>query len=192
MHDRILLATLGLSFGLAAPPDAFASSHKPTDFPLRVAILGYAGRDRTVAGMYESGEGEGRADLFENGQPHALDFHYNCPKRLRASVGYETYMARWKKVRHELELLIPEIGKPGSTFICKLLVDVRETQAYVALTGGETAVIPAPSYKLWMDRAQYDPEQGKDKPLFPLRLDPNGGRPAPSTATARPSEPTGP
>ena len=192
MHDRFLLAAIVFAASLTTPVSLCAGSHKPAEFPLRVAIFGAAGHDHYYSQTFDFSEGQGRGNLFENGQPHALDFRYHCPRQFRASVGYETFMARWKKPRHVLELLLPEIGKPGSTTICQLMVDVRETQAYVALSGGEAAVIPAASFKLWMERAQYDPEQGKDQPLFELRLDPNGGRRSPSTATARPSTAEGP
>jgi len=192
MHHGLILAAIGLASSLAAPPILSAGSHKPSDFPLRVAIFGAAGHDHSAYGSFQFAEGEGRGDLFENGQPHAIDFQYHCSKRFRASVGYETFMARWKKPRHVMELLLPEIGKPGSSSVCQLMVDVRETQAYVALPGGEAAVIPAASFKLWMDKAQYDPENGKESPLIPLRLDPSNGRPAPSRAAAQSPASTSP
>ncbi len=114
-----------------------------------------------------------------------MDIRFKCSRQLRASVGYETYMARWKTSRRVLEMLLPEIGKPGSASICQLAVDVRETEAFVPMEGGQTAVIPAAAYKLWMDKAQYDPEHGKENPLVPLQLNPSRGRPAPSNASSQ-------
>jgi hypothetical protein len=169
-----------------------AGSHKPGDFPLRISILGFIGQNHYVNNDLSGADGEGRANLFENGEAHAMDIHFKCSRQLRASVGYETYMARWKSRGQVLEMLLPEIGKPGSATVCQLAADVRQAQAYVPMEKGETAVIPAAAYKLWMEKAQYDPEHGKDEPLVPLRLNPNNGRPAPSKASTETPAATSP
>ncbi len=192
MHSRFLLAAIGFASCLIYSQNLFAGSHKPADFPLRISILGFIGQNHYVNNELFGTDGEGRANLYENGEAHALDIHFKCSVALRASVGYETYMARWKRPRQALEMLLPEIGKPGSTSVCQLAVDVRETQAFVPLEKGQTAVIPAAAYKLWMERAQYDPEHGKDEPLMPLRLNPNNGQPAPSKASSQPPAATNP
>jgi hypothetical protein len=191
MQYRFLLAAIGLGC-LTAPASLFAGSHKPADFPLRIQIIAFIGKNYYNGGDLFQSDGEGRANLFENGQPHAMDIHFKCSRQLRASVGYETYMVRWKRPRQVLELLLPEIGKPGSNSLCQVDVDIRETQAFVPLDRGQTAIIPAAAYKVWMDKAQYDPEHGKDNPLIPLRLDPDRGRPAPSNASSQPPASTSP
>jgi hypothetical protein len=193
MHSRFLLAAIGLASCLTSSQSLVAGSHKPEDFPLRIQVLGFIGKNHySVSDELFQSDGEGRANLFEDGQPHAMDIQFKCSRQLRPSVGYETYMARWKRPRQTLELLLPEIGKPGSSSICQLAVDLRETQAYVPMDGGQTAVLPAAAYKLWMERAQYDPEHGKDQPLIPLRLNPNNGQPAPSKAPSKPAAATSP
>lgn len=140
---------------------AIAGGHKAADFPLRVHIFSFTGASHFVGGDFNHDEGEGRANLYENGDPQAFEFKFNCPERLRVSTGYETYMARWKKTRNTLEMLLPEIGKPNSFSVCELKIDLKESMAYL----NQNTAVPAARFKLWMEKAQYDPEHGKNVPM---------------------------
>jgi len=71
-----------------------AQNKKISDYPLRVHIF-----RRTETTFYhrqvaEAAKGEGRANLFENGQARGMDFQFNCANRLQTSSGFETFTAR--------------------------------------------------------------------------------------------------
>ena len=68
-----------------------ASAGKPNvaDFPLRVHIFGLNGTAHYYARSLDSVDGEGRANLYENGEPRGFDFSYDCADRLRVSPGFE-------------------------------------------------------------------------------------------------------
>jgi hypothetical protein len=89
---------------------AMAGKWTPADFPLRVHIYGHSGVSHYHNQSLDGVDGEGRANLYENGQPRGFDFGYQCGERLRNSVGFETYMARWKKPGRELQILLPVLG----------------------------------------------------------------------------------
>jgi hypothetical protein len=109
-------------------------------------------------------DGEGRADLFENGQPRGFDFGYACADRLMASPGFETYPARWKKRGQTLEILQPVMGKPGAFDACEMKVTLKEDSVYFRHNGGLDEE-PAATFKAWMEKHHYDPEHGKNTPL---------------------------
>jgi hypothetical protein len=109
-------------------------------------------------------DGEGRANLYENGEPRGFDFSYRCGERLRGSAGFETYMARWKKPGRTLEILQPQFGKPGAFDSCEMKVEMKEGMAYFkrnGLLGEESAAV----FKEWMVKHQYDPERGMNEPM---------------------------
>jgi hypothetical protein len=145
---------------------AMAGGHNPADYPLRVHIFQfsshshYSGPGRTL----DIADGEGRANLFENGEPRGFDFSYRCQERLRASEGYETYLARWKKPGKTLEILEPQFGKPGAMESCELKVDMKEDAVYHK-HNGLLEEWPVAKFKEWMDKHQYDPEHGKNEPV---------------------------
>jgi len=142
---------------------AFAESHNVADYPLRVHIVQNTNhahyRERTIDYV----DGEGRANLFENSQPSGFDYGFRCDDRLMVSPGYETYPARWRKPRREIDILEPIMGKPGAARICTLKVDMKE-MVYVRHNGLVDQQSPA-TFKQWMDRRQYDPEHGKNEPV---------------------------
>ena len=142
---------------------AFAESHNVADYPLRVHIVQNTNHahyhDRTIDYV----DGEGRANLFENSQPSGFDYGFRCDDRLMVSPGYETYPARWRKPRREIDILEPIMGKPGAARICTLKVDMKE-MVYVRHNGLVDQQSPA-TFKQWMDRRQYDPEHGKNEPV---------------------------
>ncbi len=158
----------GLALALLFPSNGFAA-HNPADYPLRVHIYSHNGVSHYGgyggASSLEGVDGEGRANLYENSQPRAFDFHYQCEERLMNSGGYDTLPARWKKPNVELEVLIPYTGKT-----CKFHVAMQDGIAYHNHNGkfGEE---PAERYKAWMDKYQYDPEHGKNIPIKPADED---------------------
>ncbi|MGA3011403.1 MAG: hypothetical protein ABSD72_14185 [Terracidiphilus sp.] len=133
------------------------------DYPLRVHIYSHdsvshywgPGGARSLNGV----DGEGRANLFENGEPRGFDFRYYCGNRLMNSMGYETYPARWKKPGKEMQILLPADG--GT---CDFKVDVKPDVVYVRHNGFLNEE-PAAKYKAWMTKHQYDPEHGMNLPL---------------------------
>jgi hypothetical protein len=84
-----------------------------------------------AAGSLNYVDGEGRANLYENGEPRGLDFGYRCGQRLQISAGYETYPAKWKKLGRQpgrqLDILPPVMGRPGEMSACDLKVAMKET-----------------------------------------------------------------
>jgi hypothetical protein len=153
----------GLAACLLLSSTVLAGGHSAADFPLRVHIFQFNAHSHYAYRSLDTVDGEGRANLYENGEPRGFDFAYRCGDRLRGSAGYETYMARWKKPGRELEVLLPVFGKPGATESCDLKVDMKDS-AYFRHNGllGEE---PAAVFKQWMDKHQYDPEHGKNEPV---------------------------
>jgi hypothetical protein len=152
---------------LLLSPVALAGKTSAADFPLRVHIFSYNGHSHYYSGTLDMVDGEGRANLYENGEPHGFDFSYRCADRLRASPGYETYMARWKKPGKDIEILLPVFGKPGAADGCELKVLMKDS-AYTRHNGmlGEE---PAAKFKEWMAKHQYDPEHGMNEPVLPRK-----------------------
>ena len=74
----------------------------------------------------EEAKGEGRANLFEGGEPKGLDFQFECSEKMQTSSGYETFPAKWKKPNQELVVLMPEFGKPGHYNTCNFKVEGQE------------------------------------------------------------------
>jgi hypothetical protein len=108
-------------------------------------------------------DGEGRANLFENGQPRGFDYGYQCGERLRNSPGYETYLARWKKRDQTLEILLPRMGKPGAMEACEPRVEMKDIAYY--RNGDTVDTEPTAVFKQWMEKHDYDPEHGKNQPV---------------------------
>jgi hypothetical protein len=142
-----------------------AESKNPADFPLRVHVFG---RNETTFyhNRYaEESKGEGRANLFANGEVHAIDFTFDCSEKLKPSFGYETYPAKWKKPNQELTVLLPVFGKANTFFTCNIKTDVKDF-AYTAHDGKMSSEPPA-EFKTWMIKHDYDPEHGKNAPTKP-------------------------
>jgi hypothetical protein len=79
---------------------AWAGKWSAADYPLRVHIFQFNAHSHYYNRVLDAVDGEGRANLYENGQPN--DFSYQCGARLMVSPGFETYLARWKKPGREL------------------------------------------------------------------------------------------
>lgn len=141
----------------------FAEGKHPADYPLRLHIFNRSETKFYHNRAVDETKGDGRANLFENGEPRAMDFSFECPERLMPSFGFETYPARWKKPNAELVILVAEKGKPNKYFTCDLKATVKD-YAYVMVNGRLMSESPA-KYKEWMTRHEYDPEHGKDRPV---------------------------
>lgn len=166
---------LGLALGTAAT--GWAESKNIADYPLRLHIFGKNETTFYHNRWAEESKGEGRANLFENGEARAVDFNFDCSQKIKASFGYETYPAKWKKPGRELTVLFPEFGKTGSYFTCTINTDVKDF-AYTAHNGGIGSE-PVAAFKQWMVSHDYDPEHGKDIPK----------RTEAANATAKPATP---
>ena len=151
----IVLAALAIAPGLSL---AEVAKPNPADYPLRVHVF------ETRWQKHPGGDvgGEGRANLFERGQPRAFDYTFNCSRWFRASMGWQTYPARWRKRDGELEMLAPEMGTPGAFTECTLKVAMKNAAYYKH--NGQLKEEPVAVFKDWMEKHNYDPERGKNEP----------------------------
>jgi hypothetical protein len=140
----------------------YADSKNPADYPLRVHIYAHSGTNFYRGEYMDEAKGEGRADLFENSVPHGIDYTFECDQKVKASFGYETYPAKWKKPGKELTVLLPVFGETGHYFTCTLKTDVKDF-AY-GTRNGRLVQESVEDYRAWMLRTDYDPEQGKNVP----------------------------
>jgi len=178
---RAFISFLGGVAGcLLLSTTVLAGGHNAADYTLRVHVFQYNGHSHYHDRTLDYVDGEGRANLYENGQPRGFDFSYRCSDRLRVSAGYETYMAKWRKPGKELEILLPEFGKPGAAEVCGLKVDMKEMAYY--RHNGSLDEEPAATFKQWMEKHQYDPEKGLNMPVST----------APAAPTAPSAGPAGP
>jgi hypothetical protein len=153
------------------------------DYPLRVHVFAFNGALHYRGQSLDQVDGEGRANLYENGDPKGFDFHYSCGDRLRVSPGFETYLARWKKSGQTLEILLPEFGKPGAVESCELKVIMKDS-AYVRRNGG-LAEEPAALFKEWMIKHKYDPEHGLSEPVRLPQEQSNSAQPGTGSTSAQ-------
>lgn len=149
----------------AVPGILHADSKNPADYPLRIHIFNRSEVQFIHGRVTEEAKGEGRANLFENSEARGLDFTFDCSQKLKASFGYETYPAKWKKPGQELTVLLPVFGKTGSYFTCNFKTDVKDF-AYAQANGHFTSE-PVARFKTWMVKHDYDPEHGKNMPTRP-------------------------
>lgn len=150
----------GLAICALLAAASLAWGHSAADYPLRVHIYQHDGVSHYHAGSLDGVDGEGRGNLFENGDPHGFDFRYDCGNRLMNSVSFETYPARWKKPGKTLEMLLPAGG--GT---CNLRVEVKPDVVYHR-HNRMLEEIPAARYKEWMIKHHYDPEHGMNLPVL--------------------------
>jgi hypothetical protein len=155
----------GLAACLTLSASSMAGTLNTADYPLRVHIFQHTGHSHYYRRTHslELVDGEGRANLYENGFPHGFDFGYRCDERLMNSVGYETYYARWKKPGVTLDVLHPVMGKPGAADTCELKVEMKNIAYY--RHNGAVEEEPEAAFKDWMDKHQYDPEKGLIEPV---------------------------
>ena len=174
------------------PLSAQAEDRNPADYPLRLHIFRRAETTFYHHQVEEEAKGEGRANLFENGEPKGVDFQFECSEKLQTSSGYETFPARWKKPNEELVILQPEFGKPNSYNTCHLKVMMKDF-AYFSRNGNLNTE-PTAQFKAWMVKHEYDPEHGKNTPVVTTKQEePGTPAAAPGTGAApvadKPAEP---
>lgn len=156
---------------LALSPAVSAGGPDPDNYPLRVHIFrnteqGRHTRDfKTQSDSPDYIDGMGVADLFDNGEPRGFEFRYSCMNGLKASGGYGTYAARWKKKDKTLEIIKPEPGKPWNLEACELHTEMR-TGLVFYWKNGALAEEAAAVLKNWMVKHQFDPEKGKVDPVI--------------------------
>ena len=186
MCRRWVLALCGLAGWMLLSTTAMAGKWSAADFPLRVHIFGHNGVSHYYNRSLDAVDGEGRGNLYENGQPRGFDFGYRCGERLRNSVGFETYIARWKKPGRELEILLPVLGgKPGQMDSCELEVTMKDGAYYMHNGGlGEES---QQDFKNWMQKHQYDPEHGLNEPVRTEPVPVTGAPPAAAPAETAPA-----
>ncbi|PYX97658.1 MAG: hypothetical protein DMG64_15040 [Acidobacteria bacterium] len=157
-----------------------AQNKQLADYQLRIHIFRRSETTFYHMRVAEEAKGEGRANLFENGQPRGMDFQFNCAHQLQTSSGFETFPAKWKKPNQELEVLLPEFGKSDKYEKCKLEVQMKDF-AYVQRNGA-LGTEPTESFKQWMVKHDYDPEHGKNTPMPnpPNPQSANGAQPTPA------------
>jgi hypothetical protein len=187
MRRNLISGFCGLGACLLLATAAWAGKWSAADFPLRVRIFQFNAHSHYYDRSLDAVDGEGPADLFENGQPLGFDFGYECGSRIMVSPGYETYMARWKKPGRELEILLPTLGgKPGEMNSCNLEVTLKDDLVYVR-HNGLMSEEPAAKYKAWMIKHQYDPEHGLNIPANePAEPPEQNGAPAQPTQPQTP------
>ena len=176
-----LAAFVVLLSSVAFSPRAHAESHNPSDYPLRLHIYRHNETTFYHNRQAEEAKGEGRANLFEGGDPKGVDFQFECDNKLQTSSGFETFPARWKKPGQELVILQPQFGKSGYD-TCRLKVMVKDF-VYVSHNGALSSE-PAPAFKQWMIKHDYDPEHGKNTPT---QAAPAAASPAPAPSNSTPA-----
>ena len=186
MRFSRLLCASALLVTPSLAPLAHAESKNPADYPLRVHVFRRSETTFYTHRQTDEAKGEGRANLFENGEPKGIDFQFECPEKMETSSGYETYPARWKKPNEELVVLLPEFGKPNKYFTCDFKIQKKDFAYYSH--NGTLSTEPTANFKSWMAKHDYDPEHGKDVPT------PSGPSPdaPPPAAAAKPVDPLAP
>ena len=155
---------LALSLCVAVlAPAVHAESKNPADYPLRIQLVSRNQTSFMYNRQVEEARGEGRLNLFENGEAHGVDFTFECDEKLKFLPGMETYPAKWKKPGQELTVLMPVFGKTGQYFTCTFKTDVKPDIVYI-MQNGRLNEMPVAQYKVWMTRHDYDPEHGKNTP----------------------------
>jgi hypothetical protein len=164
MSFRVRILPALLLAALVVPATAVHADDKnPADYPLRLHIFTREEHTHYHRGIEDFSVGDGRADLFANGEAHAVDFHFDCGEKIESSLGFETYMAKWRKPGKQLTVLFPVFGHAGKFFTCDLDTDVKPDVAYFRQKGSLNTE-PVATFKAWMQEHNYDPEHGKNTP----------------------------
>jgi hypothetical protein len=171
MRRVLLFGSCAVLGCLALSTAAKASGRDPADYPLRVLVFVVNAshspdtpKSRNSPDIPDYVDGQGIADLFENGAPRGLEFSFSCIEGMRASSGYETFPARWKKKEKTLEILVPQPGKPWNLEPCDLRAEMRNGLAFY-WNDDKVREESAAAYKDWMVKHQFDPEKGKEDPV---------------------------
>src|SRR6185312_1110460 len=127
----------GLLVAAQAAP-SFASPKNPADYPLRVHIYrthwSTGSEGPYIYEFYNAGyHGYGRANLTDGAQTNAMEYTFECDTHFLKSDNGETYLARWKKPGHSIEMLVGTIGSDKMKS-CQLKVTLKDT-VYHKLNG---------------------------------------------------------
>lgn len=185
MRRALFCVLSGLTVCLLCSASAFATKISAADYPLRVHVFMISEHFQYYYGSLVHSDGNGRANLYENSMPAAFDFDFRCNVRLMNNMGYETYMARWKKPGSSMELLIPDMGHPDKVDLCVLAVSMKTGMAYYK-RNGLTLEEPSAAFKDWMVKHQYDPEHGLNQPVDLTQGGPTVNEVGPATPPAAP------
>lgn len=159
-----ILRLLCLLLFLLPAVSLLAASKDPDDYPLRLHVFSRSETTFYRHRVADEAKGDGRANLFENGEPRGVDFSFDCAHKIKASFGFETYPAKWKKRNVELVVLFPVFGKADAHFTCNLKTQTKD-YAYF-MQNGRLGSEPVAEYKAWMAAHDYDPEHGRNAPKF--------------------------
>ena len=165
LRTRISSALLCAAL-VSAAPVVHADDSNPAHYPLRLHIFNREEVTHYHHGSEDFSKGTGRANLFANGEVHAVDFRFDCGQKIESSIGAETYDARWIKPGQKLAVLFPVFGVSGKFFTCELDTDVKPDVAYTSHKGAINTE-PSAAFKTWMQKHNYDPEHGKNTPSSP-------------------------
>jgi hypothetical protein len=171
MRFNLLSGLIAIALCFAIQTPAHAARHDADGYPLRVHIMKITAQPRNsrngkhLSDSPDYVDGMGVGDLFENGQPQALQFSYSCIDGLKSSSGYGTFPARWKKKDKTLEILQPETGKPENLESCDLHTELMPGTAFY-WKSGSLSQEPATVLKAWMVKHQYDPEKDRNDPVL--------------------------
>jgi hypothetical protein len=158
---KLLLTSFAVSLLFSASM-LMGESKNPADYPLRIRVYSKSQTTFYSRTIVEEAKGEGRANLFEGDDVHGIDFNYSCSEKLKASFGYETYPAKWKKQDKVLTVLLPVMGKANTYTSCDLNAALRDS--VYKRNNGKMGEEPAAKYKDWMVKHDYDPVHGKNTP----------------------------
>jgi hypothetical protein len=147
---------------LLSPCLLHGDSKNMADYTLRIRIYSKDSTTFYSRRIVEESKGEGRGNLFDGDDVRGVDFSFACDEKLKASFGYETYPARWKKPGKVLTVLLPQFGKSNTYFTCNLNTDVKDF-VYTRHNGRMSSESPD-KYKAWMAKHDYDPVHGKNTP----------------------------
>jgi len=152
-----------------------AESKNIADYTLRIRIYSKSSTNFYYSRNVEESKGEGRGDIFEGDDVQGVDFNFACEEKFKASFGYQTFPARWKKRDKTLEILVPEPGKPWNNESCVLHTTMQAGMVFFWSADDDVLQEPAPKFKEWMVKHQLDPENGK---VMPIEPDPPAAAPA--------------
>jgi hypothetical protein len=126
MKDKRFALLLGF-IAVVCVPAVLVAKRSLSDYPLRLHIY-QTNWNHNGFGYHALGRG----NLFdEQGQPHGVEYTYDCEDHLMASSGNEAYPARWKKPGQSLEVVFGEIGqKPDEFHACEFKVAVKSFVFY--------------------------------------------------------------
>jgi hypothetical protein len=164
MTKRLLQLCVALPL-LVSATVTNADSKNIADYTLRIRVYSKDSTTFYHNRVEEESKGEGRGDLFEGNEVHGVDFSFECDQKFKASFGYETYPAKWKKPGQVLTVLLPVFGKSNTYFACNFSTDVKDF-VYNRHNGKMTSE-PEARYKAWMAKHDYDPVHGKSTPTNP-------------------------